>query len=117
MAGALLCIDAPALVVPAYSANCILRQSEGDQAHRGDRQAKPGGLPQGGRRVGLRGTAISVVEDAPAGISAGRAAGAQVLAVTTTHDTAELADADVVVTDLSCVSVEVTDGGVALLIA
>lgn len=57
-----------------------------------------------------------VVEDAPAGVGAGRAAGAQVLAVTTTHHAAELADADVVVTDLSRVSVEVTDRGVALLI-
>lgn len=58
-----------------------------------------------------------VIEDAPAGVSAGRAAGAQVLAVTTTHDAAELTDADVVVTDLSCVSAKVTDGDVALLIA
>lgn len=57
-----------------------------------------------------------VVEDAPAGVGAGRAAGAQVLAVTTTHHAGELADADVVVTDLSCVSVEVTDTGLALRI-
>jgi mannitol-1-/sugar-/sorbitol-6-phosphatase len=57
-----------------------------------------------------------VVEDAPAGVGAGRAAGAQVLAVTTTHHATELADADVVVGDLSCVDLEITDAGVALLI-
>jgi sugar-phosphatase len=56
-----------------------------------------------------------VIEDSPAGISAGRAAGARILAVTTTHDRAELVDADAVVTDLSCLSVETTDRGVAVL--
>jgi sugar-phosphatase len=66
--------------------------------------------------LGFEAQECLVVEDAPAGVGAGRAAGAQVLAVTTTHRAAELADADVVVTDLSCVSVEVTDSGVALLI-
>jgi sugar-phosphatase len=35
-----------------------------------------------------------VVEDAPAGIAAGKAAGATVLAVGSTHDAADLADAD-----------------------
>ncbi|WP_374025460.1 HAD-IA family hydrolase [Mycobacterium sp. HNNTM2301] len=67
--------------------------------------------------LGVEARECLVVEDAPAGVGAGRAAGAQVLAVTTTHRAAELADADVVVTDLSCVSVKVTDGGVELLTA
>jgi sugar-phosphatase len=66
--------------------------------------------------LGFEARECLVVEDAPAGVGAGRAAGAQVLAVTTTHRAAELADADVIVTNLSCVSVEVTDSGVALLI-
>jgi sugar-phosphatase len=66
--------------------------------------------------LGFEAQECLVVEDAPAGVGAGRAAGAQVLAVTTTHHAAELADADVVVTDLSCVDVKVTDTGVALLI-
>ncbi|MCV7029943.1 HAD-IA family hydrolase [Mycobacterium sherrisii] len=56
-----------------------------------------------------------VVEDAPAGVGAGRAAGAQVLALTTTHAASELAAADVVVADLSCVRVEVTNDGVVLI--
>jgi sugar-phosphatase len=42
-----------------------------------------------------------VLEDAPAGISAGRAAGARVLAVRTTHPDDELCDADAIVDDLS----------------
>ncbi|WP_231974776.1 HAD-IA family hydrolase [Mycobacterium sp. E1747] len=66
--------------------------------------------------LGVEAQECLVVEDAPAGVGAGRAAGAQVLAVTTTHRAAELVDADVVVSDLSCVSVEVTDGGLELLI-
>ena len=41
-----------------------------------------------------------VVEDAPAGIAAGRAAGSTVIAVTTTHAADELRDADVVLEDL-----------------
>ncbi len=47
-----------------------------------------------------------VVEDAPAGIQAGKAAGARVLAVRTTCDNAELAeaDADWIINDLSKVS-------------
>jgi mannitol-1-/sugar-/sorbitol-6-phosphatase len=66
--------------------------------------------------LGFEARECLVVEDAPAGVGAGRAAGAQVLAVTTTHRAEELTDADVVVTDLSSVSVEVTDDGVALMI-
>ncbi|MEM6107097.1 HAD-IA family hydrolase [Mycobacterium sp. 050272] len=67
--------------------------------------------------LGFEARECLVVEDAPAGVGAGRAAGAQVLAVTTTHHAAELVDADVVVTDLSCVRVDVTDSGVALVVA
>ncbi|WP_061556211.1 HAD-IA family hydrolase [Mycobacterium simiae] len=65
--------------------------------------------------LGFQAQQCLVVEDAPAGVGAGRAAGAQVLALTTTHDAAELADADLVVADLSCVRVEVTDEGVVLI--
>lgn len=54
-----------------------------------------------------------VVEDAPAGLAAGRAAGMTTLAVTTTHTAGELV-ADHVVADLSQVRLEATDGGLAL---
>ncbi|MER7761043.1 HAD family hydrolase [Streptomyces sp. NPDC097619] len=51
-----------------------------------------------------------VFEDAPAGLTAGRAAGMRTVALTTTHPAAELS-ADRVVRDLSAVSVQVTAGG------
>jgi len=54
-----------------------------------------------------------VVEDAPAGLAAGRAAGMTTLAVSTTHTADEL-DADMVVGDLSDVRLGTTQGGVLL---
>jgi sugar-phosphatase len=52
-----------------------------------------------------------VIEDAPAGIAAGRAAGARVLAVATSHSASELASADGVVADLTaCIVKQTTDG-------
>ncbi|MDD4866611.1 MAG: HAD-IA family hydrolase [Mycobacterium sp.] len=65
--------------------------------------------------LGVEARQCLVVEDSPAGVGAGRAAGARVLAVMTTHHASELADADVVVADLSCVSANITGGGVDLL--
>ena len=41
-----------------------------------------------------------VIEDAPAGVAAGRAAGMRVVAVTTTHHSGELREADAVIADL-----------------
>lgn len=75
----------------------------------------PDGYLKAAAALGFQARDCLVVEDSPAGISAGRAAGARVLAVTTSHDLAELGGADVVVADLSCVSVELTDHGVAVL--
>lgn len=49
-----------------------------------------------------------VFEDAPAGLQAGRAAGMTTVALATTHAAHEL-DADLVVPDLSALSVLVTD--------
>jgi sugar-phosphatase len=49
-----------------------------------------------------------VVEDAPAGIQAGRAAGARTLAVATSHRASELSLADAVVADLTACSIELT---------
>lgn len=51
--------------------------------------------------LGLPAGATIVVEDAPAGVAAGRAAGAYVIAVTTTHDRPALAEADLVVDSLT----------------
>ncbi|WOP17711.1 HAD-IA family hydrolase [Raineyella sp. LH-20] len=55
-----------------------------------------------------------VVEDAPAGIRAGRAAGAQVLAVATSHPAAELSAADQVIADLTACRVESTAEGLVV---
>ncbi len=59
-----------------------------------------------------------VVEDAPAGLEAGRAAGCATLAVTTTHTRDELEDApaDAIVADLSAVVLSV-DGAITLAAA
>ena len=65
--------------------------------------------------LGVDPTRCLVVEDAPAGLRSGRAAGAATLAVTTTSSAQELAPlADLVVQDLSAVSFTLTDEGVRL---
>jgi sugar-phosphatase len=51
-----------------------------------------------------------VIEDAPAGVAAGRAAGMTVWAVPTTHTPAELAGADLVAADLLAVLERLGDG-------
>ena len=70
----------------------------------------------GRKRLGLGVTTSAelpclVLEDAPAGIRAGKAAGCQVLAVATTHGTEELIDAgaDWVVRDLTSVCLRTVD--------
>src|SRR5699024_6041405 len=60
----------------------------------------PEGYAIAARRLGVDPQRCLVVEDAPAGIAAGLAAGAQVLAVTTTHDTDELIRAHSVMPEL-----------------
>ncbi|MER5762285.1 HAD-IA family hydrolase [Streptomyces sp. NPDC002082] len=64
-------------------------------------------------RLGVDPARCAVFEDAPAGLAAGRAAGMTTVALTTTHPAAEL-DADVVVRDLSAVSVLVGADGVRI---
>jgi sugar-phosphatase len=54
----------------------------------------------GAERMGAEPAACVVVEDAPAGIAAARAAGMRVVAVTTTHSPAELREADAIIADL-----------------
>lgn len=48
-----------------------------------------------------------VIEDAPAGLTAGRAARARTVAVVTSHNSDELAEADFVVHDLTAIEVQV----------
>ena len=74
----------------------------------------PEGYLQAAAGLGFDASQCVVVEDAPAGIAAGLAAGAQVLAVTTTHDADQVSSADVIVADLSHVRMKSTNGGVEL---
>jgi mannitol-1-/sugar-/sorbitol-6-phosphatase len=55
-----------------------------------------------------------VIEDSPVGITAAKAAGAQVLAVLTTHQPEELEAADHLVGSLANVAVSVTDAGLVV---
>jgi sugar-phosphatase len=55
-------------------------------------------------RLGADPAQCVVLEDAPAGIRAGQAAGAIVVALRTTHGDEELAEADVIVDDLAAVA-------------
>ncbi|MFI7587655.1 HAD-IA family hydrolase [Spongisporangium articulatum] len=66
------------------------------------------------QRLGVSAAQCLVVEDAPAGLAAGRAAGAATLAVTVTHKASEL-DADAVVETLADVRFVVGDGGVRVV--
>jgi sugar-phosphatase len=52
-------------------------------------------------RLGVAPADCVVLEDAPAGIAAGRAAGARVIALRTTHEDAALAGADLIVDDIA----------------
>jgi sugar-phosphatase len=57
-----------------------------------------------------------VVEDAPAGIGAGRAAGGWTLAVATSHPASELESADAIVADLTALTVELVGAGLVATI-
>ncbi|MGC3000796.1 HAD family hydrolase [Streptomyces sp. G35A] len=65
------------------------------------------------RALGVDPARCVVFEDAPAGLRSGRAAGMTTVALTTTHRAHELT-ADLVVEDLSALSVLVTDAGVEI---
>ena len=79
-------IEPPAVMVTA------------DDVSRG--KPDPEGYVTAARRLGVDPAETLVVEDAPPGIEAGRAAGAAVVAVTSTHARAELDGADVIVETL-----------------
>ncbi|MFJ8718940.1 HAD family hydrolase [Streptomyces violaceus] len=65
------------------------------------------------RTLGVDPARCVVFEDAPAGLTAGRAAGMTTVALTTTHQAHEL-DADLVVENLSALSALVTEQGVEI---
>jgi len=79
----------------------------GEEVHAG--KPDPAPYAAGAAALGLDPADCLVVEDAPAGVASGVAAGARTLALTTTVAREELTAADVVVADLSAVAVVSTD--------
>ncbi len=71
----------------------------GDDVHYG--KPHPEGFLLGARALGIPPTSCVVVEDSPPGVAAGKAAGALVVALTTTHSADALTAADIIVSDLS----------------
>ena len=59
----------------------------------------------------LNASSFAVIEDAPAGIAAGKAAGAFVIAVATSHEKSQLSAADIVLDDLGGLSASSTPEG------
>jgi sugar-phosphatase len=76
----------------------------------------PDGYLLAAELLGIKPKDCLVIEDTPPGIAAGRAAGAQVLAVATTFPSTELIDADIVVSSLAPVTATVEGGQVHLAI-
>jgi sugar-phosphatase len=69
----------------------------------------PEGYHLAADRLGYDAAACIVFEDAPAGVAAGRAAGARVLALTTTHSALDLPDTEATITDFTRVRVRAED--------
>ena len=65
----------------------------------------------GARVLGFKPSECLVIEDAPAGIKAGKAAGCRVLAVLSSHSAAELTDADWIVPSLKHVTAVPSENG------
>lgn len=70
----------------------------------------PDGYLQAARRLGWKASECVVIEDAPAGVTAGRAAGARVIALTTTFPASALAEASVIVKTLAAVQLTSESG-------
>lgn len=77
----------------------------------------PEGYLAAAAALGVDPAACLVVEDAPAGIAAGRAAGAWVLAVATSHPTSMLQEADAVIDDLTHFSISTAPEGLRISLA
>ena len=74
----------------------------------------PDGYMKAAAALGVDIERCLVVEDAPAGIGAGRAAGAWTLAVATSHPASELESADAIVADLTALTVELVGAGLVV---
>ncbi|WP_376843777.1 HAD-IA family hydrolase [Brevibacterium otitidis] len=74
----------------------------------------PEGYLAAARALGVDPRACLVIEDAPAGVRAGLAAGAHVLAVGTSHPLSALGEAHACVPDLTACSMTVGDAGITV---
>ena len=83
-----------------------------DMVERGKPDPEP--YRRGAELLGLRPEDCVVVEDAPSGVGAGKAAGSRVLGVLGTHTCEELREADWIVDSLERVAVRIDDGGLEL---
>lgn len=91
---------------------CVLVTAEDVTAGKPD----PQGYLAAAAALGVDPSDCLVVEDAPAGILAGRASGATVLGVATSHDATEITDADEIVPNLSHATVSVATCGLSVRI-
>lgn len=76
----------------------------------------PDGYRLGAKRLGVDPSTCVVFEDAPPGIAAGRAAGARVVALRTTHPDADFAAAEAVVSDFTALRVRRDQDGFVVTI-
>jgi sugar-phosphatase len=84
----------------------------GDRVNRGKPDPEP--YRRGAELLGFRPEDCVVVEDAPSGVEAGKAAGCRVLGVLGTHSAAELYEADWVVESLEGLAVTANPDGLEL---
>ena len=83
-----------------------------DDVSRG--KPEPEGYITLARSLGRDPARCVVIEDAPAGVEAGQAAGAPVIALTTTHDPARLSTATMIIPDLRDLNVAKQPHSIAL---
>jgi sugar-phosphatase len=88
------------------------RVVSGDMVERGKPDPEP--YRRGAELLGFRPEECVVVEDAPSGVGAGKAAGCRVLGVLGTHSAEELHEADWVVESLEGLAVTANDEGLEL---
>lgn len=82
------------------------------------RQGKPHPEPYllAAQGLGMSAADCLVVEDAPPGVGSGRAAGARVIAVTTSHSSKELAGADAIIPEVGYLEVVASANGEGLTV-
>jgi len=76
----------------------------------------PDGFLLAARRMGFAPSDCVVVEDSPAGVGAGKAAGMRVIAIAYTHPIEELTAADAMVPDLAHLDVQSSPSGLSITI-